>query len=150
MKLADKLDRIKATAPNRSAFGQLYKSEKETVKRFNKITLYVLFISDEATHLLRNHVFVAPYARTPAQWHAWFGEKVNELDGSDNEPTTIERLTYIHEKSVLPGIALRTAKSWAVRRIIGWVGGVRRDALSKNSAMARKRHKTKSKRAARG
>ncbi len=152
MKLSDKLDRIRKSTPKRSAFGQLYKAVKETRARHSRVTLYVLFISEEATHLLRNHVFQSSYPKTAQQWHRWFGQLVNDVDGSDTEPTTMQRLTYIHERSVLPGLALRTSKSWSVRSIIGWVGGAKRNAVFKprNSAMARKRNKTSKKGKTRG
>src|SRR5262245_19074027 len=92
MKLSDKLDRIRKASPNRSAFGQLYKTEGETRKRFKRVTLYTLFLSDEATHLMRNHVFDSNESRTAEQWSDWFGEN----------------LRRIHESGVLPGLALRT------------------------------------------
>lgn len=127
MKLSDKLDMLRAAVPKGpTRFGQLYAVASETRRKYRRVTLHTLFISEENTHLLRPHVFRKESALTPAQWSDWFGAN----------------LTRIHKDFVLPGIAIRTSKSWAVERIIGWSGG-NVEYKSNPSAIRGKRNKAK-------
>ena len=113
MKLKDKLDRIRAALPKGpTRHGQLYAVATDTKRRYKQVTLYTLFISEENTHLLRPHIFKKEDAMTPAQWHDWFSDKLEE----------------IHKTAVLPGIAIRTNKSWAVERILGWSGNAKHES----------------------
>lgn len=126
MKLRDKLDRLRRAVPKGpTKYGQLYAVASETKQRYKQVTLHTLFISEENTHLLRPHVFKKDEAMTPAQWHDWFSQKLEE----------------IHKTAVLPGIAIRTNKSWAVERILGWTGNVKHK--SDSSAARSKRNQTK-------
>lgn len=128
MKLSLKLDRLKRAAPHRSDLGQLYRTERETKRRYKRITLHTLFISEENTHLLRDHEFTSATAKSPSEWNAYLGEK----------------LADIHRNSILPGLAVRTGKAWSVQRIIGWVGNAVHK--TRNSRVARGRGKAKSRR----
>lgn len=132
MKLAEKIQRLQRAAPKVSPFGQLYAVKADTTGKFKRITLHTLFRSDENTHLLRPHVFTKKSAMTPQQWHAWFAE----------------HLTDIHKNAVLPGLAVRTSKSWAVEKILGWTADVKHK--SRNPKVDSRRHKTKRKGGARG
>lgn len=136
MKLRDKLDRIRSAYPKGpTAYGQLYSGALPR-KRWKSITLYTLFVSDERTHLLRPHIFETNHAsRNAKQWAAWLAKN----------------LADIHLKAVLPGIGVRTAKSWAVKQILGWSAGKADGTRGKrakhkadNSAVAKRRNKTKS------
>lgn len=150
MKLSEKLDRIKAATPHVSQYGQLYKHKADLRRKWSRVTLYTLFVSDEATHLLRNHVFQSTRPKSARDWDAWFRTLVNPDDGHVHGDSTdnMTRLSFIQSRSVLPGLALRTSKSWAVQRIIGWVGGAK--SQSHNSRMVKRRNKSKSKGRARG
>lgn len=128
MKLSEKIERLQRAAPHASPHGQLYKNVRETKRSYKRVTLYTLFFSEERTHLLRNHVFDSKTPRTPAQWGAWFASNLRD----------------IHHNAVLPGLAIRTGKSWAVQRILGWVGDAEHSANT--AKMGRKRHKAKHKR----
>jgi hypothetical protein len=128
VKLAEKIERLRRAAPHVSNHGQLYKNVRDTKRRYKRVTLYTLFFSEERTHLLRNHVFDSKSPRSPTQWAEWFAAN----------------LTEIHHNAVLPGLAIRTGKSWAVQRILGWVGDVEHKA--NRAKMGRTRHKTKHKR----
>lgn len=128
MKLKEKIARLQRAAPNISKFGQLYQSKAETTGAYKRITLHTLFKSDEGTHLLRPHVFNKKTPMNAAQWHAWLAEN----------------LTAIHKDAVLPGIAIRTSKSWAVERILGWTADVKHKP--RNPPVDRRRNKAKRKR----
>lgn len=139
MKVRDRITRLQRTAPNVSKFGQLYRLKRDTRSRYRRVTLHTWFVSEENTNLIRPHVFQSDDARNGAEWSRWFGQLVNETNGRQDEPRTIQRLTYIHKTAVLPGIALRTGKAWAVKRIIGWIGHAKYRA--RNSRVARRRNK---------
>lgn len=132
MKLAEKIERLQRAAPKVSKFGQLYAVKADTERKYKRIVLHTLFRSDENTHLLRPHVFTKKAAMTPQQWHAWLSE----------------HLTDIHKNAVLPGLAVRTSKSWAVERIIGWTADVKHK--SRNPPVDRRRNQAKRKGGARG
>lgn len=125
MKLKVKLAKLQVIAPHASEHGQLYKDVADTRKKYRKVTLYTLFVSDENTHLLRDHVFSKKRARSPADWARFFT--------SD--------LTDIHREAVLPGLALRTSKQWSVKRILGWRGKVAEHRAS-NPKVGRRRNTT--------
>jgi hypothetical protein len=128
MKLRDKLDRIRKLYPKGpTPQGQIY-SGKLTRGSFRKVTLYTLFKSDENTHLLRPHIFESgKRARSAAQWSDFFSTNLKD----------------IHINAVLPGIGIRTDKSWTVARILGWSAGDAQRWVD-HPRMAGKRHKTKS------
>jgi hypothetical protein len=132
MKLRDKLDRIRKLYPKGpTSNGQLYSGSLREAEsgRWKKVTLYTLFISDENTHLLRPHVFDSQRARSASQWSAWFAKNLRD----------------IHVKAVLPGIGVRTNKSWAVKQILGWAP-LHAKHKSNHSRVAKQRNKTKSQR----
>jgi hypothetical protein len=134
MKLKTKLDRIRKLYPKGpTANGQIFSGRFLPTARFKKVTLYTLFVSDENTHLLRPHVFETHRGRTATQWSAWFAAK----------------LTDIHIASVLPGLGIRTDKSWSVKRILGWSAGNAQHRID-SPRVARKGHKTKSSRGKNG
>lgn len=128
MLLVDKLANIRRAHPNISPQGQLYKARTETKQRYSRVTLWTLFVSNENTHLLRNHVFDKSRPFTPQEWSDWFADNLSD----------------IHKNAVLPGIAVRTNKQWTVERILGWVGDA--EHTSADSVSHRTRHKTKGKR----
>src|SRR5689334_3301370 len=97
---------LKRAHPHVSEHGQLYREKSETRQSFTRVTLWTLFVSHENTHLLRDHVFSKGDSKTPAQWADWFANNLGD----------------IHRNAILPGIAVRTNKQWAVQRIIGWIG----------------------------
>lgn len=132
MKLSERLDRLKRAAPKHTRYGQMYAKPEHTKRAFKRVTLYTLFLSAENTHILRPHVFQAKKYRTPAQWSTWFSAN----------------LEHIHRNAVLPGLAVRTNKQWAVERIIGWTG----DAKSSVGVakVDRPRNKAKRQRRTRG
>jgi hypothetical protein len=131
MKLANKLKQLRASAPKGpSQHGQLYATADARKRSYKRVTLHTLFISEENTHLLRPHVFEKAEALTPAQWADWFATNLHT----------------VHVNAVLPGLAIRTSKSWAVERIIGWTGQSDVKHKSDNSPIRRTRHKTKSSR----
>ena len=126
MKLSLKLDKLRASAPNGpTRYGQLYAAKSETKWSYSQITLHTLFVSEENSHLIRPHVFKKERPMTAAEWHAWLAKN----------------LEHIHKTAVLPGLAIRTSKSWAVQRIIGWTGDVKHKFNA--AAMAPKRHPAK-------
>lgn len=128
MRLRDKLDRIRKQYPKGpTANGQIYKGIRPA-KSFKRVTLYTLFVSDEGTHLLRPHIFESQRSRNAEAWARWFAGHLRD----------------IHIKAVLPGIGIRTSKSWAVKQILGWSANVKHAA--NNSRVAKRRHKTKSSR----
>jgi hypothetical protein len=103
----------------------MYHAAAELKKSYKRVTLYTLFVSTENTHLLRNHLFEAKRARSGKQWAEWFREHLRE----------------VHENGVLPGIALRTGKTWAVAQIIGWIGNAKHTI--DNTKVVKRRNKTK-------
>lgn len=125
MKLAIKLERLKRAAPNISPFGQLYRHQRETTRQYSRVTLWTLFVSHENTHLLRDHIFKKAEPRSPQKWAEWFSANLSD----------------IHRNAILPGIAVRTNKQWAVQRIIGWVGDA--EHAIDNPKVGRTRNKTK-------
>jgi hypothetical protein len=123
MKLKDKIAKLRRAVPKHTASGQLYAKIIETRRLYTRVTLYTLFVSNENTHMLRDHVFNCIDPRTPKQWAEWFTEHLQD----------------IHRQAVLPGIAVRTNKQWAVQRIIGWVGNAKHS--TRPPAVGRKRNK---------
>lgn len=114
--IGERVKHIRALHPRGpNKYGQLYKSAQTAQRKFQKVTLYTLFVSDggsdgEETYLLRNHLFESKKAkRTPAEWSAWFANNLSE----------------VHRTGVLPGMSVRTGKAWSVLKIIGWSGDVR-------------------------
>lgn len=142
MKLSVKLDRLKAVAPKVSKFGQLFRDKRDTKKRYKKITLHTLFVSNKNTLLLRDHIFESKKkARTPQEWSEWFSKLVPEDDDEPDGPQ-IPNLQKIHLRDVLGGIALRTGKQWSVKRIIGWTGSNVKHKVN-HSKVAKSRHHAK-------
>lgn len=125
MKLKDKLTRLQKATPKHSKYGQLYAKTEQTKLAYKRVTLYTIFISSENTHLIRPHVFQSKRHRTPKQWSEWFAAN----------------LADIHRNAVLPGLAVRTNKQWAVERIIGWTADAK--SSSRNTKMGRTRNKAK-------
>lgn len=133
MRLRDKLDRIRKQYPKGpTPYGQIYSGKLEPKRRFKRVTLYTLFVSDEGTHLLRPHVFQSERVRTSQGWAQWF----------------TDHLTDIHIKAVLPGIGIRTSKSWAVKQILGWAAYAKHG--TRNSRVVKQRNKAKPQRVKNG
>jgi hypothetical protein len=133
MLLKAKLDRIRKMHPRGpTAYGQIYSGRLLRERRWKRVTLYTLFRSDENTHLLRPHVFESERARDAKAWAGWFSKHLRE----------------IHIKAVLPGLGIRTDKSWTVERILGWSANAKHSV--NYSRMARKGHKAKPSRKPRG
>lgn len=127
MKLIAKLKHLRALAPRRSRYGQMYKSPAETKGAWKRVTLWTLFESTEGTHLLRPHVFKKDTPMDARAWAAWFSTN----------------LKAIQQNAVVPGINLRTNKIWRVRFILGWQSNVVSE--SRVAKVSRKRHQTKHK-----
>lgn len=107
MKVADRLRMIRKLAPKGpSPFGQIYAAKADTQRRYQRVTLWTIFESEEGTHLVRPHVFVKDEGRTPQEWHAWFAEHVDK----------------IQRDSVLPGINDRTGMTYFIFKRLGWIG----------------------------
>lgn len=104
MKLKERIEHLRRLYPRMSEHGQMYRTKSELKGARRKVTLHTIFVSNENTHMLRPHTFESKKLRTSKQWAAWFALE----------------LTDIHHKAVLPGLALRTGKQWAVAKIIGW------------------------------
>lgn len=104
--------RLSPKGPNR--YGQLYRVAKSANRRFAKVTLYALFVSDdgigEDSYLVRDHLFESKKEkRSPREWSEWFAKNLAE----------------VHRTGVLVGMSVRTGKTWSVQKIIGWVGDAR-------------------------
>lgn len=125
MKIRDKLEFLRKRAPNRDATGQLWKERAELSKRFKRISLYCLLVSEENTHQIHEAVIKKDKGKDRAEWAEWLAKHFEN----------------IYVLGVLAGIGLRTEKKWSVQKILGWVGHAKH--VSRNSKMARKRHKTK-------
>ena len=147
MKLKEKLHLLKRAAPKCDATGMLYRVRADLKGSWSRVTFHTLFVSSENTHLMRAHVFDSSMARDKAEWAAWFAAMVPVADDQP-EGSQENRLYHIHRKHVLPGIALRTGKQWAVAALIGWIP----DAKYKPDVakVSKQRHKAKSSRRARG
>lgn len=119
----DSIRRLYPRGPNR--YGQLYRTQVNARRMFRKVTLYTLFVSEDSSYLIRDHLFESKkQKRSPQQWSEWFGRN----------------LTEIHQKGVLPGMSLRTGgKAWSVLKIIGWVG----DARTSSTIPKRRRTRVK-------
>lgn len=128
MLLRKRFEQLRRIAPKHSTTGQMYKDGAHLKLRFRRVTLYVLLVSEENTHMMHPAIFKRDHAMTSKEWAGWFSRN----------------FAKIYTGSILPGIALRTSKSWSVRKIIGWVGSVKHSV--DDSKMAKRRHKTKSKR----
>jgi len=113
--IGERVQHIRALHPRGpNKYGQIFKSAKTAQRRFQKVTLYTLFVSDgsdgEETFIIRNHLFESKKTkRTPQEWSVWFANNLSE----------------VHRMGVLPGMAVRTGKAWSVLKIIGWSGDVR-------------------------
>ena len=109
--IGERLERLRRIAPHGpTPNGQLYSKASQTKRRAKRITLYTLFESSEGTYLLRDHMFESKKEpRSPAEWSAWLSE----------------HLGAIHRNAILPGLEIRTRKTWSVLRIVGWVAGVK-------------------------
>lgn len=129
MKISEKLEMIRRLVPKGpTEFGQLYAAKEDTQRTYERITLHTIFKSDENTHMIRPHVFVAKKARTAEEWHVWLSTHVDE----------------IQRGPVLSGLNARTGKQYFIFKIIGWVGHARK--FSKSAAVGRKWRPAKQKR----
>jgi len=134
--LRDHLARLRRLTPHRdSATGMLYRDRSELRGFYRKVTMTCLFVSDDETFSIREHIFEAKkLARSSMQWAEWFREHHQK----------------IIDESILPGIARRTGGAfWLLYKIIGW----RPDARTRVAVPAlvkRQRHKAKRKRRPRG
>jgi hypothetical protein len=131
MKLKTKLHQLQRRAPHFSEHGQMYKSKKQTARTYSKVTLYCLFRSQENTLTIKEHVFVKKYKTiSPEEWSAFFARD----------------LSKIHREMILPGLAIRTGKTWGVDRIIGWIGDAKHKPINpeSDSPRAKANHKRKS------
>lgn len=127
MKLKVKIQHLRALAPRRSRFGQMYKTPIETSGAWKRVTLWTLFESTEGTHLLRPHVFQKNERMDARAWAAWFSANLKD----------------IQHNAVIPGINLRTNKIWRVRYILGWQANVVSE--SRIARVSRKRNQAKHK-----
>lgn len=82
---------------------QRYKHGNEQRGRWEEITLWSLFVSDEGTFLFRPHVFRHKPALTAAEWKDWLDENFGKI---------LPR--------VLDGMEARTDKQWRVYRTMGY------------------------------
>lgn len=129
MKVREKLEQIRRLAPKGpSEFGQIYAARDELNRAYERVTFWTIFKSDENTHLIRPHVFVAKRARTPVEWHAWFSRNLDE----------------IQRGPVLTGLNNRTGKQYFIFKKLGWIGHARK--FANTSAVGRKWRPSKQKR----
>lgn len=106
------IERLKRSVPKRTKYGQLYARVEQTKKRYKRVSLFALFVSDDGHKLFRRHIFESKRdARDPAEWHAWFSK----------------HLEKVHKEGVLPGMLNRTGGRdfWAVKRLVGYVADYR-------------------------
>ncbi len=121
MKVKDRLASILAIAPKGpSPTGQMYAIESDLQRKYDRITVWTIFRSDENTHLVRPHVFDKKKALSPIEWHAWLSANLDK----------------IQRMNVLPGINKRTGKTYFVYKRLGWIGHARKFANS--AAVGRK------------
>lgn len=135
MKIKTKLLQLQRVAPKHTKFGQLYRETSATKKRYKRVNMWTLYVSDENEHMLRKHVFESKKKhRTPEEWHEWFGTHLDK----------------IQLESILPALSVKTdlSKQWAVSRYIGWTGDAK--YASRSTAIHSKRHKAKSSRSTHG
>lgn len=132
MKIRDRLESLRRRAPNRDATGQLFKNAEELKRRYKRISLYTLLVSEENTHQIHEAVFKNNKGKDRFEWAAWLAKHFEK----------------IYVTGILAGIGLRTEKKWSVQKIIGWVGHDSRK--SENPKVARKRNKAKQKRSKNG
>lgn len=129
MKIREKLEAIRRLAPKGpTQYGQIYATKDELQRSYDRITFWTVFRSDENTHMVRPHVFIAKKSpRTPAQWYQWLAANLD----------TIQR------NSVLPGLNDRTGMQYFVLKKLGWIGHARK--FANTSAVGRKWRPTKQK-----
>lgn len=109
------------------ATAMLYTTATQLNRRYKKVTLFGLFVSDENTFLVRPHLFSSKkVARNAEEWNKWFQENYGK----------------ILRDPILPGMENRTGgKQWRLYRVIGWVPNDSAGLI--NSAPRKKRNKTK-------
>ena len=98
MKLAVLFENLRRTHPNHAPTGQMYRVKKDTTAKHARVSMHVLLVSDENTHMIHEAVFNKDNAMSGVQWKAWFAKHFDK----------------IYTQSILPGIAIRTHKAWAV------------------------------------
>jgi hypothetical protein len=132
MKLRERLELLRRLAPKRSRYGQLYRDRVETEGKPKRITMYTLLESDEGTHMVHEAVFNKQEGKTAKEWAAWFSRNFYNC----------------YRNGVLPGVALRTEKTWRVKRVLGWRGHDKHRVA--HPKVPRGRHQTKRQRSAHG
>ena len=127
------VERLRRSNPHIDKTGQMYSDKVQLERRYRRVVLYTLFLSDENTHMIRPHVFDKKRHMSGQEWASWFSE----------------HLTKIHVGTILPALSARTGgKAWSVQQIMGWVGNAK--YATRPTAKRAKRNKTKSKGRARG
>lgn len=134
MKIRAKINQIRRRFKQIDKSGMLYNRAPELRRKYRKVRMHTLLVSDEGRWMVRRHVFEtgkkSGKGRSPAQWGAWFRE----------------HHTSIMDDAILPGIQKQTSTFWALHTIIGWEplnGNIRR---SNNPVVGARRNKTKRKR----
>jgi hypothetical protein len=96
--------------------------------------------STDDTYALHETLFESSNPRDPSQWSEWFKEHAFSGTG-DSDDAVLDR-EGIYYGSVLPGINRKSQKQWDIEKVLGFTQHDIRK--SRNTAVARGRHKTKS------
>lgn len=122
MKVSDRLKQIRRLAPKGpSEYGQIYSAKADLERTYSRITFWTIFKSDEHTHLVRPHVFIAhKKPRSPEEWYGWLASNLDD----------------IQRNSVLPGLNDRTGRRYFIFKKLGWIGHAGK--FANTSAVGRK------------
>lgn len=131
--IGKRLDKLRKAYKKRdNATGMLYNNAASLKRRYRKITMYGVFVSDENTFMLRPHIFEiseSKPARTPQQWSDWLSEHYGSI-----------------LPNILAGMSNRTGgKFWRIYRVVGWTAG-HASTGTVHTAKRKKRNKTIAKR----
>ncbi len=110
--VGDKLRDLRALVPlGPSPLGQLYSAPGDLTRKYQSVTLWTIFRSDQNTHLIRPHKFISrKKARTSQQWRDWFAANIDD----------------IQRKYVLSGLNDRTGRTYFIYKKLGWIGHARK------------------------
>lgn len=110
--IRQQVDRLLRGRKRDESTGLIYSKASQKKGRWNAISLHAIFVSDENTYLVREHVFRSSELRSAKEWEAWLSDNYNAHD-----ETAIMR-------RILAGMANRTGKFWRLWRVIGWTPNV--------------------------
>jgi hypothetical protein len=105
-RFADRLSRLRRLYPKRRDDGLMYGAKKDFEGRtFQRITVHAILRSSEETVMLAPIKVEREHGKTADEWGRWCERHVLEVFGD----------------GVLPGINLRTGKSWYVEKWLGFI-----------------------------